>query len=291
LIDCRAVTDLKTFFAILSDRNIEKVIHSGKQDIELFYKLSGEMPGPVFDTQIGAAMAGLGAQCGYAQLAERLLDVSVEKTETLTDWSRRPLTKAQIAYAADDVRYLLPLYQQLHRRLVELGRWKWLQEELRRIERLVRSEPVVPKRAYLRVRGRGSLRGKGLAVLRELAEWREEVARTRQTARQYRARRDSGRDCPQGAHHRSGAARCVRCGRGSTGMQAWCARHPRVGSQERWPEPIPSPGPTPSTGVVELLQAVVRSRRKSAHCRACSRRMRICNCWRNATPTVTLLIF
>ena len=117
IIDCQAVPDLKPLFVVMTDHSVEKVLHSGQQDIELFYRLAGSAPAPIFDTQVAAAMAGYGAQPGYANLVERLIHVSLEKTERLTDWSRRPLTDEQIAYAVDDVRYLLPLYERLRKRL------------------------------------------------------------------------------------------------------------------------------------------------------------------------------
>lgn len=269
LIDCRAVTDLTRFFALLADRAIEKVVHAGQQDIELFYKLSGHVPGPVFDTQVAAAMAGLGAQAGYAQLAERLLNVHVEKTETLTDWSRRPLTRAQIAYAADDVRSLLPLYDALRRRLTELGRWKWLQEELRRLERSVRGHPVDPSRTHLRVKGRGSLRGKGLAVLRELAAWREELAQRLNKPRGSVVRDEALVEIARKAPTSVSALRSLRAVRSreldrhADEVVARVARALEL-PKEQWPEAPSSPGPAPATGVVELLQAVIRSRAEEA---------------------------
>src|SRR5262245_64004561 len=133
-------------------------------------------------------MAGYGAQVGYAKLVERLVGVAVEKSETLTDWSRRPLTKAQLAYAVDDVRYLLGVYEKLRAKLSGLQRWEWLGEECRRLERSVRSLPVEPEEAWLRVRGRGTLRAKGLVVLKALAEWREAQARDRNKPRASIAR-------------------------------------------------------------------------------------------------------
>ena len=157
--------------------------HAGQQDLDLFHSLTGGAPAPILDTQVAAALAGYGAQVGYAQLVERLLGVTVDKSETLTDWSRRPLTKAQLAYAVDDVRYLLPACDALKAQLVELGRWEWAVEECRRLERSVRSIPIEPEDAWLRVRGRGSLRARGLVVLRALAEWREEIAKTRNKPR------------------------------------------------------------------------------------------------------------
>ncbi len=113
LIDCRAVPSLEPVFGLLADAKIEKVLHAGQQDLELFTSLTGKAPTPVIDTQVAAAMGGFGAQVGYAQIVERLAGVVVDKSETLTDWSRRPLTKAQLAYAVDDVRYLLDVYRKL----------------------------------------------------------------------------------------------------------------------------------------------------------------------------------
>ena len=113
LIDCHAVPSLDPVFAVLADEAIEKILHAGQQDLELFHEPHRPRAAPIIDTQVAAAMAGYGAQVGYAQLVERLVGVAVEKSETLTDWSRRPLTKAQLAYAVDDVRYLLPVYEEL----------------------------------------------------------------------------------------------------------------------------------------------------------------------------------
>ncbi len=112
LIDCRAVPALEPFYELLWNPAIEKIVHAGQQDLELFNSLTGRVPTPVIDTQVASAMVGYGAQAGYAQLVERVLGVAVEKSETLTDWSHRPLTPAQIAYAVDDVRHLLPVYEQ-----------------------------------------------------------------------------------------------------------------------------------------------------------------------------------
>jgi ribonuclease D len=270
LIDCQAVQDLRPFFAIVCDAAIEKVLHAGQQDLEIFFTLCGKVPSPVFDVQVAAAMAGLGAQCGYAQVADRLLGVTIEKTETLTDWSHRPLTPAQLDYASDDVRYLLPVYEELKRRLTHLGRWKWLQEEFRSLEQSIRSEPVVPERAYLRVRGRGSLRGRGLAVLRELAAWREDMARERDKPRGSIVRDEAlveiARKAPTSVSVLRGlrAVRSRELDRHAEEVVARVARALAL-PKEQWPEPAPSPGPAPSTGVVELLQAVVRARADDAH--------------------------
>jgi ribonuclease D len=269
LIDCRAVSSLAPFFALLSEARVEKVLHAGQQDLDLFHSLTGVAPAPILDTQVAAALAGFGAQIGYAQLVERLLGVTVDKSETLTDWSRRPLTRAQIAYAVDDVRYLLPACDALAAQLAELGRWEWAVEECRRLERSVRSIPTEPADAWLRVRGRGSLRARGLVVLQALAEWREEIARSRNKPRASIIRDEAlveiARKAPTSIE-------------GLRGLRAVHSRDldrhagdvvRRIAAaletpKETWPQPPPPPAIAPSTGVVELLQAVLRLRAEEA---------------------------
>ncbi len=269
LIDCRAVPSLEPFFAVLGDARIEKVMHAGQQDLELFSSLTGCAPAPITDTQVAAAMAGYGAQVGYAQLVERLLDVAVEKSETLTDWSHRPLTKAQLAYAVDDVRYLLAVYEKLRARLIELQRWEWLREECRRLERSVRSLPVEPVDAWLRVRGRGTLRAKGLVVLRELAAWREQLARERNKPRASIARDEAlveiARKAPTTVEGLRGlrAVRSRELERHAGDVVQRIARALET-PREEWPPPPPPQSGAPSTGVVELLQAVLRLRAEEA---------------------------
>jgi ribonuclease D len=265
LIDCQAVRSLDPFYKLLWDPDIEKVVHAGQQDLELFTNLTGRTPTPVIDMQVASAMAGYGSQVGYAQLVERLLGVAVEKTETLTDWSRRPLTAEQTAYAADDVRHLLPLYEKLHARLTELKRWQWLVEECRRVEQSTRSVPVDPSEAFLRVRGRGSLRAKGLAVLRELARWREEQAKERNKPRSSILRDEALVEIARKAPTSVSALRGLRAVRSRELDRQSEAVVERVvaaleSPKEDWPKPAQSEGPTTSTGVVELLQAVVRLR-------------------------------
>lgn len=272
LIDCRAVTveGLEPFMDVLMDPAIEKVVHSGQQDLELFQLLGGRVPTPVFDTQVAAAMVGYGAQPGYAHLVERLMGATLEKTETLTDWTRRPFTRAQLAYAVDDVRYLLPLYERLRKRATELGRWEWLQEELRRVESSIRSEPVDPRQMFLRVRGRGSLRAKGLAVLRELAAWREEVASERNKPRGSILRDEALVEIARRAPTTVAAIKGLRAVRSrelDRCAEDVVARVERALNlpREEWPQPPPAHGGTTAPGVVEVLQAVLRACAQEAH--------------------------
>lgn len=269
LIDCRAVPSLEPVFGVLADPKIEKVLHAGQQDLELFTSLTGCAPAPVIDTQVAAAMAGHGAQVGYAQLIERLVGVIVDKSETLTDWSRRPLTEAQLAYAVDDVRYLLPAYVKLRAQLEQLGRWEWLVEECRRLERSARSIPVEPDEAWLRVRGRGSLRSRGLVVLRALAAWREALAKARDKPRASIARDEAlveiARKAPTtiDALHGLRAVRSRELDRHAADVVARVAAALET-PREQWPPPPPPSHAAPSTGVVELLQAVLRLRAEEA---------------------------
>lgn len=269
LIDCRAVPSLEPFFKVLADPGIEKILHAGQQDLELFHSLTGRAPAPIIDTQVAAAMAAYGAQVGYAQLVERLLGVTVEKSETLTDWSRRPLTKAQLAYAVDDVRHLLPAYEKLRAKLTGLQRWEWLREECRRLERSVRSLPVEPADAWLRVRGRGALRAKGLVVLRELAAWREEFARERNKPRASVARDEVLVEIARKAPTTLEALRGLRAVRSrELERHAGDVLQRIAGALEtprdEWPQPPVLQAAAPSTGVVELLQAVLRLRAEEA---------------------------
>lgn len=269
LIDCRAVPALEPFYELLWNPAIEKIVHAGQQDLELFNSLTGRVPTPVIDTQVASAMVGYGAQAGYAQLVERVLGVAVEKSETLTDWSHRPLTPAQIAYAVDDVRHLLPVYEQLRARLIELKRWEWLLEECRLVEQSTRSVPADPADAFLRVRGRGSLRAKGLAVLRELAAWREELARQRNKPRSSIVRDEALVEIARKAPTTVASLRGLRAvhsrelERHAETVVQRVARALEV-PKDQWPQPAPAQGAAPSTGVVELLQAVLRLRAEEA---------------------------
>src|SRR5207237_5901381 len=109
------------------------VVHAGREEVRLCHLWTGQTPGNLFDLQIAAGLAGLAYPLGHAALVSRLLGVQLSKGETLTEWRNRPLTRAQIRYALDDVRYLLPLWQQLSTRLDELGRSEWAREEFERL--------------------------------------------------------------------------------------------------------------------------------------------------------------
>jgi ribonuclease D len=168
--------DLRPIEDLVADQAVEIVLHSGGQDLEILYRRTRRLPRNVFDTQIAAALLGMGEQLAYGALVESVLGVKLEKLETLTDWTRRPLSPGQIEYALDDVRYLLPLRDELRRRLEAKGRLTWLAEETAFYEQIETYEPNT-REAWRRITRTRSLEGRGLAILRELAEWREDTAR------------------------------------------------------------------------------------------------------------------
>jgi len=158
-----------------------KVMHACRQDLEVLFPVAG-LVGPIFDTQIAAALTGAAAQVGYADLVRRLLGHDLSKAHTRTDWSSRPLSVEQIEYALDDVRYLLPLKDQLEEHIDKLARSAWLAEELAALG-TVANFTVEPGRAWLRVKGLHGIDAARACLLQELAAWRERRAAERNRPR------------------------------------------------------------------------------------------------------------
>jgi len=182
LIDPVAIPDLSPLWTLMHNPDILKVFHAVRQDAEIILKESGSLPLPFFDTQIAAALLGFGLQVGFGNLVQRILGKSLPKAESFTDWLKRPLRPAQIAYAADDVIYLMPVYQHLHEQLQALGRLAWLEEE----QFALYAEKTYNNdldSIFWRVKSVNKLKPKQLAILRELAAWRERQARTKNVPR------------------------------------------------------------------------------------------------------------
>lgn len=174
------------FVELLRDPTILKVFHAAEQDLEILQMLLGEPLTPMFDTQLAAGLAGFSAKPGYGALVEGILKIRLPKGESMTDWSIRPLTQAQLDYALDDVRHLLPVFDRLRAMLHENGRMEWAEQECGRLQHAVAAQFAAranPETLYMRVRGRGGLDSQGLHVLRALALWREEEARRRDRPR------------------------------------------------------------------------------------------------------------
>jgi len=173
--------DLASFFALMADERVLKVFHAGRQDIEIVWHRAGLIPHPVFDTQIAAMVLGHGDSISYEQLVQRITGDYLDKSHRFTDWSRRPLSKAQIAYAMSDVTHLRDIYLALSADLAKRGRIEWVNEEMEILTSpdTYRAEP---ERAWQRVRTRAR-KPKELAVLMEVAAWREREAQSRDVPR------------------------------------------------------------------------------------------------------------
>lgn len=184
LVDPVALQDLGPLQEVLLDPRIVKVAHSPSEDMEVLYHRFGEFPTPLFDTQLAAGLAGFEAAMSYQRLVRELMGVELAKGETRTDWVRRPLSPAQLEYAAQDVELLLPLYGHLRPRLEEVGRLSWLLDETGRLQDPSRFLPP-PEEAYLRLGGLGGLDQRQLAAVRALAAWRERQARERDLPRNF----------------------------------------------------------------------------------------------------------
>lgn len=182
ILDPLEVEDLSQIASLISDPDVEVVVHAGRQDLEIFFERYEAVPARIYDIQLAAAFAGLGASLPYGRLVQELTGAKLKKGESYSDWCHRPLSTEQMTYAADDVRYLLESAEELKRRLVQQGRATWVIEELAALES--REAFVMDlDEVYKRVGGRGSLSGKQLSVLREVARWRETEAQRRDTPR------------------------------------------------------------------------------------------------------------
>ncbi len=257
---------LDALWDILCDPKVEKVVHAGRQDLELFATHAGEIPKPFFDTQIAAAMVGYGAQVAYSNLVQRVHGTKLAKAHTFTNWSIRPLSEEQITYALEDVQFLLSIHEHLQGRLHRLGRLEWVTEEFARLEATVGEKNRDPQHRYQRIRGWDNLKPKAAAVLRALTAWREGEARRRNVPR-GRIMRDEvllqlARQTPKSLEE----LRAVRGLHPSevdrngemllTTIKAALALPP-----SSWPEVPKERKPEPeSVGLVELLQAVLKAR-------------------------------
>ncbi len=156
--------------------DIIKVLHSCSQDMEVLFQYFGELPTPIFDTQIAAAMLGFQDQIGYAKLVAQEYDVELDKSQTRTNWLKRPLSAKQIEYAGEDVLYLLPLYEKFNQALKDKNCSEWLQEDCEQLcGNEQRFQPDM-ENCWQRVKGYISLEGVQLAVCRSVAQWREQLA-------------------------------------------------------------------------------------------------------------------
>jgi ribonuclease D len=173
--------DLSPFFALMADKAVVKVFHAARQDLEIIWNLAKLIPTPLFDTQVAACVCGFGDQVSYADLVKAFTRVAIDKSSRFTDWARRPLSQAQTDYAIADVTHLRTVYAALRKRLEKTGRLSWLDDEMATL-----SSPSTyendPDEAWRRFAGRAR-KPRDLAMLMEMAAWREREAQARDVPR------------------------------------------------------------------------------------------------------------
>ncbi len=181
--------DLSSVYDVLFNKDILKVMHSGRQDVEIFYNLTKRVIEPIFDTQIAAMVCGYGDSIGYEKLVRNITGGSVDKSSQFTDWSRRPLSEKQLNYALGDVTHLCDVYLSLRKTLDKRGRTDWVMQE----EKIL-NDPATyendPYKAWERIKIR-SPKPKSLAILREVAAWREMQAQKRDVPKNWVMRDDT----------------------------------------------------------------------------------------------------
>ena len=187
--------DLTPFFGLMVKENVVKVFHAARQDLEIVWLLGRVLPTPLFDTQVAAMVCGYGDSVGYEQLANALAKARIDKSSRFTDWSRRPLTEAQLSYAESDVTHLRDIYLALKADLDATGRENWVAEEMSVLTSPATYE-VKPENTWQRLKGR-IRKPRELPNLMEIAAWREREAQTRDVPRQRVLKDDALMDIVQ----------------------------------------------------------------------------------------------
>ncbi|MFK8078770.1 MAG: ribonuclease D [Granulosicoccus sp.] len=175
-IDTIALEQLDALVQLLMDDSVVKVFHAASQDLEIFYLLCKAVPKPIFDTQIAAPLLGYGEQIGYGNLVREHLGLELAKTHTRADWTRRPLPANQINYALDDVIYLEQLYVDMFKQLGDLNRLEWLEPEFAEWENPEKYDQPAGTR-WKKMRNIQRFKGESLAIIQQMAAWREIKAR------------------------------------------------------------------------------------------------------------------
>ena len=184
IVDPFRVTDLNVLADVFSNNSVMKIMHAGSQDIEILLREVGVMPKPLFDTQIAATLMGHVQQIGYGPLVASVLGVQLRKVDSFTDWSRRPLTKSQLQYAADDVRYLPAVYCHMSAELESQNRLSWLEEEFAELTNIQRYQ-IDNRERFKKLKRVNQLTRRQLSAAREVASWREQKAQLHDIPRKW----------------------------------------------------------------------------------------------------------
>ena len=260
--------DLAPLGALLADARVTKVFHAARQDVEIFLQMFGAVPTPLFDTQIAAMVAGFGDQVGYDSLVAGLAGGQIDKAHRFSDWSARPLSPAQIAYAAADVTHLRTVYERLTARLEREGRTAWVAEEMAELAQPATYRPD-PETMWERLRPRTNNR-RMLGVLRAVAAWREREAQRINIPRQRLVRDESLLEIAATAPRDAAALGRIRgitrgFAEGATGQSLLDA----IGEAARQPEDdLPEAraareGARPSPALVALLKVLLAEKAES----------------------------
>jgi ribonuclease D len=265
VIDVMAGLDLAPLGVLLADPAVVKVFHAARQDVEIFVQRFGATPVPLFDTQVAAMVAGFGDQVGYDALVQALAGGQIDKAHRFSDWSRRPLSEAQLAYAAADVTWLRRVYERLCERLERDGRLPWVGEEMAELADPDTYRPD-PERMWERLRPRTSNR-RMLGMLRAIAAWREREAQRANVPRgrilKDEALLEIAATAPEDAAALGrvrGVTRGFAEGRSGASLMAAIAAA-RLAPEESLPLPTAGrDGPRPSPGLVALLKVLLAAK-------------------------------
>jgi ribonuclease D len=256
--------DLSPFLDLMRNEAVLKVFHAARQDIEIIWKMSGATPRPLFDTQVAAMVCGFGDQVSYEQLAASLAAARIDKSSRFTDWSRRPLSDAQIAYALADVTHLRSIYKKLAAKLEKRGRTHWVEQEIAFLTAPETYEQK-PENAWQRLRSRAR-KPRDLAILMELAAWREREAQGRDVPRSRVLKDDTLVDVAMAAPltiEALGRLRTIPQGyeRSKTGQDiVGCVQRVLDQDPSTYPKPERDRPNTNGTGaVVQLLKVLLQS--------------------------------
>ncbi len=265
IVDAQAEgLDLDHLAPLLDDPAVTKVFHAARQDLEIFLYRFGRLPTPLFDTQVAAMVAGFGDQVGYDSLVSALTGGQIDKAHRFSDWSRRPLSAAQITYAAADVTYLREVYARLRERLERDGRFDWVGEEMAFLSDPATFRPD-PDTLWERLRPRTANR-RMLGVLRAIAAWREREAQRVDVPRQRLLKDESlleiAATMPADAEALAamrGVSRGFAEGRGGAGLIEAIAAAQALPEDALPPAPRKD-GPRPSPALVSLLKVLLAAK-------------------------------
>lgn len=266
-IDPILIEDLSPFNDILFNPNIVKVFHAAHQDVEILLQVTEAMPAPIFDTQVAASVLGYGDQMGYARLVEQMLGVQLSKTQSRTDWTRRPLKTQQLEYAIDDVRYLAQIYPQMLKELTAKNRLRWLDKDF-----AAATDPdtyaINARTRWQKVRGNQVLNRQQLAVLVELTAWREDKAERSDIPRKWIMSDDVLLDLARQQPSSSediGEIRGINGDKTKKHHKTWLSLIEKAINlpEAEWPELPRNKKPTPTQNVlIDLLMLVIQIQAK-----------------------------